>query len=648
VQFSSLWDRSARPAGVRPALHGQQNVNNERVIPGPPNLNQSELEAITDPGALLERAWALEPWGRYAEREATLDRLQALLEIVTAPAPYGRDWRLELWAERAIDVGRSRQIEEALRLVDQVVRHADATHQIAVARAMLASGQALAWVGTDESVRQSHLAFADAAQRFAALGNREWHGSALLRRGYSACYQAGDLVGAEALIAEALDTYEPDSQRLAGALAPYADVLIDLGRFDQAEEVLDRAARTEGLPETEKVRSEILAGRARVAAGRDDARATERLLREAEREAAGEGWFDTHMGLSFLLEGAELLDRLGLREQAHAYLARARDRGGEANEEVVQATAVLQARSGSPEQALEALQEVVRGDWLEKRVIWRHYLLTAWATFRAGREGAGELTARALQQAHQAGTVQIAVGGEPLITAALAPAAARTGSRLARELLLAGRPLLVRLFGSPRIETADGDEIVLPPGKPGELVRLLALHEHGLPVEVVLEAFFPEVSPSVARARLRQVLTRLRSAAGDLIVRDGETLRLLPAWVDVREFLAASRRVRGARTPRAVQLAYGALALHEGTLLPSDPYAAWAQETRDAVRYRHVELLDLVAADAAARNSHQEALTALEAASLEDPDEDRQAAINDHLQALRRLRSSRPAARSAP
>ena len=69
---------------------------------------------------------------------------------------------------------------------------------------MLARGQALAWVGTDEATRQAHLAFAEAADRFAALGHRDWQGSALLRRGYSACYQHGDLAEAVELIGEAV------------------------------------------------------------------------------------------------------------------------------------------------------------------------------------------------------------------------------------------------------------------------------------------------------------------------------------------------------------------------------------------------------------------------------------------------------------
>ncbi len=583
-------------------------------MPAPPQLTDAELAAITSPSALLEHAWDLEPWARYAERAAALDRLSQLIaETSLGDPPEGRDWRLELLAEQAIDAGRERRLDEAQTLVAAVTNEADARHQIALGRAMLASGQALAWIGTDEATRQSHRAFAEAAERFAALGNREWQGSALLRRGYSACYQYGDLVAAEALIREALATYEPDSDRLPGALTPYSDVLIDLGEFERAEQVLARAAELAERDGIEKVRAEVTTGRARIAASRGDARATERLLHEAEREAARLEWFETHIGWSFLLEAAELLDRVGLSEQAESYLERCRERAGAGNEEVMQTTAVLRARSGDPGKALEELQELARGIWLEKRVIWRHTLLTAWATFRAGREGAGTLAARALAQAQDCGTVEIAVAGEPEIVAALASLAELSGSAPAREQLLAGRPLLVRLFGTTTVRDATGAHLTLPPGMPGELVRLLALHEHGLPVDVVLEAFFPDATPAAARQRLRQVLTRLRASAGDLIIRDGDTLRLLPAWVDVREFLAAGNRVRGARGARAVQLAYGALALRTGPLLPADPYAEWCADTRDQVHYRHLALLDLVAADAVARGSHQEALTAMEA-----------------------------------
>ncbi len=603
----------------------------------PPELTDDDLAGVRDPAALLERAWDLEPWGRYNERSTTLDALEVLLASgELAAAPPGRDWQLELLAERAIDVGRSNNVDQAQALVAEVTRAADPDHQIALARATLASGQALAWVGTDAATAQAHHAFAEAAERFAALGRREWQGSALLRRGYSASYQHGDLVSAEELIREAVDTYPPDSIRLAGALGSYADVLLELGQFDQVQAVLDRAAALAERDGIAKAQIDLTWSRAHLAAGQGDARATERLLAEVDRGARGMDWFTTHVGLSFLLDAAELLDRVGVSDEAQRYFERGRDLGGETNEEVMQTTAVLQARSGDPALALGELQQLARGNWLEKRLTWRHTLLTAWATFRAGRDGAGELAALAFDQAVACGGVRVIEAGEPEIGTALAPLAERAGSSVARELLLAGRELIVRLFGTPTVVAADGSTIALPPGMPGELVRLLALHEHGLAVEVVLEAFFPDASPAVARNRLRQVLARLRAAGGDIVVRDGETLRLLPAWVDVREFLTLGNRVRGAGGARAVRLAYGALALHAGSLLPSDPYAAWAEEVREQVSYRHLALLDLVTADATARGSHQEALTALEAALEEDPGApDRRAALMQHRNELR-------------
>jgi DNA-binding SARP family transcriptional activator/tetratricopeptide (TPR) repeat protein len=607
------------------------------------------LGAIADPGTLLEVAWELEPWSRYSEREAVLDRLEQLLIAgPVPPPPAGRDWPLELAAERAIDLGRSRRLEEAQELIGRVLREAEPAHTIALARAQLAHGQALAWIGTDESVRRANRAFADAADRFAALGDtalaaqaREWQGSALLRRGYSACYQYGDLPGAEALIAQALAVWDPDSQRLPSAVVSYADVLIDLGEFERAEQELSRATALAERLGVEKAFAEATWGRSRIAAARGDARATERLLREAQRESAHEDWFQTHIGTSFLLEATELLDRVGLTDEAAAYFEQARARAGDEDEEVMQARAVLLARSGEPWLALEQLQALARGDWLEKRTSWRHTLLTAWATFRAGRDGAGAIAARSLAHAAACGSVRIAQAGEPELTAALAPLAEAAGSPHARGLLADGRPRLVRLFGTPTVVCADGTAIELPAGKPGELVRMLALRDHGFPVDAVLEVFFPDAPPSAGRQRLRQVLTRLRAGAGELVIRDGDTLRLIDAWVDVREFIAISNQARGARGARAAQLAYAALALRSGPLLPTDPYAAWAETTRNQVEHRYLELLDLVAADAAARGSHQEALTALEAAVAEDPDDlTRRNAMAEHLAALRRQRTA--------
>jgi DNA-binding SARP family transcriptional activator len=607
-------------------------------VSSPPELSNAELEAIDDPAALLQHSWELEPWGRYDERAATLDRLAELLDSGRVPdAPGGRHWRLELLAERSIDCGRERRLDEALDLVRQVCAEADPTLEIALGRAMLSSGQAWAWIGTDEGIRESNRAFVEAGERFAAMGQRDWQGSALLRRGFSACLQFGEVARAEELIRQALEAYPPGSDRLPGAYASYADVLTELGEFERAHEVLDRAAVLAVPERFDKARSEIEYMRAVLAAGQRDPHETQRLLLEVERLAADQDWFKTHIGTTFLLESAEMLDRVGLAEQAERYFERARQRSGDRDDEVAQTRAVMRARSGDPEQALEDLQRLARGDWLEKRVVWRHTLLIAWATFRAGRAGAGEVAARALQQAQNCGTYRIASAAEPEIVEALAPLAARTGSVLARELILRDREIMLRLFGRPTLTRVGGDPVELPLGMPGELVRMLAIHERGLPVDGILATLFPDATSDTARHRLRQVLRRLRAAVGDVVVRDGKRLRLVPAWVDVREFLAASERVRGEQGPRRVLFAYTALALHGGVLLPDDIYAEWADDIREEVRSRHLAMLDLVTADASSRGSHHEALTALEAAVAEDPDErSRHTAITEHLRALGR------------
>jgi DNA-binding SARP family transcriptional activator len=452
----------------------------------------------------------------------------------------------------------------------------------------------------------------------------------------------------EELIRQALEAYPPGSDRLPGAYVSYADVLTELGEFDRAHEVLDRAAVLTAPERFDKVRGEIEYVRAELAAHKRDPQETERLLLEVERMAADQDWFKTHIGTTFLLEAAEMLDRVGLAEEAQRYFERARQRAGDGNDEVAQTRAVMRARSGDPEQALEDLQRLARGDWLEKRVVWRHTLLIAWATFRAGRAGAGEMAARALQQAQNCGTYRIASSAEPEIVGALAPLAARTGSVLARELILRDREIMLRLFGRPTLTRIDGDPIELPPGMPGELVRMLAIHEHGLPLDVVLETLFRDVPADTARTRLRQILRRLRTAIGDVVVRDGESLCLIPAWIDVREFLSAAHRMPAEQGPRRVLFAYCALALHGGALLPNDIYAEWADGIREEVRSRHLAMLDLVAADAGSRDSHHEALTALEAAVAEDPDErSRHTAITEHLRALGRNQAADHYARRA-
>jgi DNA-binding SARP family transcriptional activator len=605
-------------------------------VEGLPELKPAELGQIKDPAALLDRAWAMEPPLRLQERYAALDRLQELLADTTAPLPAvaGRNWQLELLAERAIDAAANVRLDEAIAFSDLVLAQEQSAGAIAVARATLARGRAFTWQGTEEMRLRGDRLLAQAAEMFREIGHREWHGHTVFWRGYSVYFETGHPRRAAELMSEALATLEPDSPRRPGVLSFYSEALLELGDLDGATAALDEAELLAERHRDLKARSYVRWGRAHVFAANGDAYSAERMLREVERD--GGDWFESHIGLAFLNSAAQLLDRLGLDEQARRFFQKAVARGPE-DESTLQTRALMLARSGDPTEGLDALQDLVRGDWLDKRFVWRHTLLSAWATFRAGRDGAGQLAARALDQAVACDSVKVALTLEPELTVALAPLAERFGSAVARALVLDGRELVVRLFGLPSVTNAQGDTIELPPGMPGELVRMLALHPNGLPSEVVLEAFFPDVSIDAARQRLRQVLTRLRSSAGDIVTRSGEHLRLAPAWVDLHEFTSAADRVRAARGPRAIALAYSALALWNDQLLPTDPYAVWAQEARVHAEYRHLALLDLIAADAMARGSHQEALTALEAAMRADPeDRERPAQAAEQQRALGR------------
>ncbi|MBE7188607.1 BTAD domain-containing putative transcriptional regulator [Jatrophihabitans endophyticus] len=589
----------------------------------------------------LEVARAAEVGLRLTVRTAALERVESLLATAGAESqPPGRHWAWEARAERAIDLARLERIPDALALANRVLAEAPPDAAIARARATEALGRARAWAGTDAGTSDARQVLTAAAELYRQLGRTEWQGYVIFFRGNVVHLQNGELAESARCMTEALAVLDPASPRRSFVLSFYADVLLALGRWSEAAEALDEGTRLADAAADTTARAYMTWTRARLASVRGDAMATERLIRETERDAAD--WFDIHTGSTFLADAAEMLDRVGQRDAALRYLDRALERG-QGDSFVPMARAAVLARSGDPLEALDALQELARTDWLEKRFLWRLQMFTAFATLRAGGSGVGEAVARGLELAVGNGGVEVATRGEPDLTAALLPLAEAAGSDIARaELLGAEREYVIRLFGAVVVSRRDGSRVVLPAGQPSELVRMLAVTPSGLPVELVLDAFFPDVDLTRSRQRLRQILTRLRAAAGDLVRRTDDHLVLAPAWVDIRAFREIADRARAARGPRAVQLAHAALALWTGPPLPTDPYTSWASSHRRLLTHRHLTLLDLVAADAGARDSHDEALVALTAAIEADPDDtSRYHLAAGHLRALGRTGAAR-------
>ena len=106
------------------------------------------------------------------------------------------------------------------------------------------------------------------------------------------------------------------------------------------------------------------------------------------------------------------------------------------------------------------------------------------------------------------------------------------------------------------------------------------------------------------------------------IARDGNFIRLAPgAETDVSRFRSwaeqALSRETSADSP--IDLARAALELYRGELLPGDRYADWATTGRESLARVHLQLLDLLLADALGNDHRQEALGLLDRLIEADP-----------------------------
>ena len=582
---------------------------------------------------------------QLSARSEALDRLNALLDSDSTLDNATRQLlRLESAAELAIDLARIEDLDGAKKLAESVLADSGPDDMTAAARATEALGRAFAWDGTEGSARVAARLLGEAADRYASLGETEWQGYALFWIGNAVHFENGELAAAETRMRSALALLTPTSPRRAPILSFLVDVLITRGDWSAASAVLDEASVLAAGADDLMARAYIAWSRARMASARGDSRLTERYVLETERNAGD--WFEIHTGAVFLADAAEMLDRVGEVDSSRVFLQRALDRAP-LDEYVRHARAALLARRGDADEALRALQELSRGDWLEKRMVWRHTLLASYATLRAGRSGAGELAALALEQAVGVGGIEVAISAEPGILGVLLPLAEAAGSDHARSLLAPQGGVIVRLLGTTSF-TRAGAVVTLPPGQAAELARMLAVQPGGVSVDEVAERLFGEVEAETGRHRLRQLLTRLKSSAGSLVVRDGDLLRLAPAWVDAVAFRRASDVALAGSGPTASELAYAALALWSGPPLATDPYAGWAHAPREQLRRRYLALLDLIADAAAVRGSAEEALRMLTIAREEDPyDESRYVRAAEILMSLGRRGSAVRLAREA-
>jgi DNA-binding SARP family transcriptional activator/predicted ATPase len=166
----------------------------------------------------------------------------------------------------------------------------------------------------------------------------------------------------------------------------------------------------------------------------------------------------------------------------------------------------------------------------------------------------------------------------------------------------------------------DGNQIDLS-GIVETALAIMALRR-SIHVEELAELLWPEAPEGVGRARLRNVVSRIRAAAGPVVDRDGDLLRLsVSARTDVEEFehrtgLVMAARERGEATLGELE---EASRLYPGELLPGHRAASWASGPRERLVRRYIELLDALADVAARSGETARAVEVLEQAIELDP-----------------------------
>lgn len=196
----------------------------------------------------------------------------------------------------------------------------------------------------------------------------------------------------------------------------------------------------------------------------------------------------------------------------------------------------------------------------------------------------------------------------------LAVVGARSGPAVATRLHQAGGseaavipPIEVRLLGGLRV-LVDGQPVPVPAGAVSKTIALIALRR-AVHVEELTEVLWPDADPEVARRRLRNVLRRVRQAAGSLVVRVGDRLELAPEVVVDHHLLETQARRALAEEPGQARIAAieAALDAHIGTLLPGLLYEDWTQPARARAELREEELKAALEAERASHASRPRA-----------------------------------------
>ncbi len=564
-----------------------------------------------------------------------VDEHPELLVLMARRLGYASIWATAITAaERAIEVARRRgdaalqrsaeaelikvrqlanlEYTEAAVRARQILDDAGLHEELTRARASEVLGYALCHIvdsdgrRDDADLAEAEECFTRATALYKALGMRSAASFIGVDWSVHIEFRQGHLDRAMKRIDEAL-LLAGDRPRAIGFLTIWRALFAaELGQGD-----LCRRSVSEVFRSADRISSGMLAAQghwklAVLSSYEGDADATASHIRQVEARRGV--WWQLN-GAEFLAEAADMCDRVGLVDMAADCLARAKADPQDARNMIALTEAVVAARHGDPLDAEAKLENLPSGA-VDQRERWRVTLLLGYVALRRGdSERARARAAKAFEEAARIGQPNAPLIRERVITEVLLGLGAPVGRVSAPTLEAANLPMSLATLGRFELCVA-GRPVRLRPGQEALLLKYVAARGGRVHSEEALEAMWPDVEPDVGKNRLRTVLSRLRSAAGDVVERQGKSLVLSKSLsVDIHEFVTEVDRARAAASAnraQAVAIARSAMARYRGDFLPDDPYEDWADEPRQRARTMMIGLLDLCAEDAAKRGDLDE------------------------------------------
>jgi DNA-binding SARP family transcriptional activator len=562
----------------------------------------ARLGTVTDsePALLLMRANAAAPLGRLDQVLDDVDRAATLAEHADPPVRR----RIEAAVART-EFFRGHR-DKAIALAGSGLRDIGPGEEHTFARAHEVLALATAASETRDDLQLAAESFRVAAAAWDACGESALARNCRCDLAMAVLIPLGRFDEALAVLAQVLAVAGLNDAERSWLMTYEGFALLEANRLAAAAGRFDRVADLGYLQDNSTIVATAAWGRALIAAREGDLAAVLRWIATAENTALGDA--DDLLGVSFLCDATTALGALGELGLAERYLRRAESRPKVFDHEVRRARYVFEARRGAVGNVDEQLEVTRPAEW------WRVLLVSALASARAGDlDRARELQVSAQRELLGLGFEGFDTLGErraseelnellqrDVATAGRRPAGAGADAEGARD---AGRPgRRIRVIGGPMVVEDASGVVDIPTGNPQRLVGVVVAHGGVATFDQIAEALWPGDDVETSRARLRNVLLRLRRGVGEVLTRFGSGVRLAPdVGCDLDEFeRLATDALSSARSDPEVagRLATDAVALVDGTVLGDFEYEEWALAKRRLVDHQLIGLLDLLSVQA--------------------------------------------------